>query len=121
MVTKATGNPNGRPPHQYSEIKAAKIESLLKYGIPRAEIANHVGMSDKTLNKYYGEILENVIPCRDACVKASLFHQATVLNIPASTIFYLKTRCHEEYSEKNTDTSITKEDILKAIADKLPD
>ena len=121
MARKSTGDQGGRPPHEYCEIKAGKIESLLRYGIPREEIANHVGLSPKTLQKYYGEILESVTECRNDAVKASLFYQATVLNIPTSTIFYLKTRCHEEYSEKLPDNSITKEDILKVIASKLPD
>ncbi len=111
-----------RPEHQYSEIIAAKLHSLLCFGIPQKKIANHIGLSFDTMKKHYSEILENTIPDRDSAVEHSLFYQATVLNIPTSTIFYLKTRMPERYGDqKADDNQNVKDDILSHIASKLPD
>ena len=111
----------GRPAHVYSEIIAARIESLLKFGITQPRIAIHVGLSDKTVRKYYAEVLEASYECQTEAVEASLFYQATVMNIPSLTIFYLKTRMPHKYAEKIVENRLTKEDLFAALAQKLPD
>lgn len=115
----------GRPEHEYSDKIAAQLESLITFGIPQEDIASYVGISIKTLKKHYADIFENCKECRHAKVKHALFYQATKLNIPASTIFYLKTQCSDEFSEKpkeNVDEGTVQDDILSTVADNyLPD
>ncbi|MFO0271537.1 MAG: hypothetical protein ACK53W_13500 [Gemmatimonadota bacterium] len=89
-------------PHPYvpTDADRAVVEALTAYGIPQAEIANRIGISDRTLRKYYRRELETATTLANAKVAEFLFRQATggqrgqavkPHNVTAA-MFWLKTR-----------------------------
>ncbi len=114
-----TNRLGGRPEHEYSERIAGRLESAIKFGIPQEELAADIGLSLNTLKKHYSDIFECCKENRHQSVKRALHYQATVLNIPSSTIFYLKTQC-EEFQEKGADGTDS-EVLMQFIATQLKD
>lgn len=113
----------GRPPYQPNDFDRGKLHCALSYGMSEVEIQSYVCRDIDTLKKHYPDMFANVMPDRKEAAKKALFYQATVLNIPTSTIFWLKSQ-HEEFQGLNSDPDGDKETaskILKAIADALPD
>lgn len=90
---------SGRPPHRPTEETREQVEIMVMAGIKHTDIALCLGITDDTLVKYYREEIDTSTPKANARVAASLFKQATELNIPASAIFWAKTRMG--WSEKS--------------------
>lgn len=111
---KDSKNKGGRPEHEFDKVIAGKLEALITYGVPQENLAAYIGVSLKTLKKHYKEIFQNCQANQKEAVRAALFYQATKLNIPASTIFWLKTR-DELFQEKGSEPDNTGE-FLEAIA-----
>ncbi len=88
---KVSKNKGGRPPYEPNPYDEGKLHCALTYGMTYEEIQSYMRKDIDTLQKHYPELFENVKADRNGAVKAALFFQATKLNIPASTIFYLKT------------------------------
>lgn len=84
----------GRPEHDPSARDRAQVKMLAAMGIPQADIARVVGVSQRTLTKHYKAELETGGIEANAKVAQSLFKQATDPQKPnvAAGIFWLKTR-----------------------------
>jgi hypothetical protein len=112
---------NGRPPYEPNNFDKGKLHCALTYGMTEVEMQTYVGHDIDTLKKHYPELFANVKPDRKDAVKKSLFYQATTLNIPASTIFWLKCQ-HEEFQGITADPDAdAAQKILAAISKALPD
>jgi hypothetical protein len=112
----------GRPCYEPNEFDRGKLHCALTYGMAEVETESYVGRDIDTLKKHYPEMFANVRADRKEAVKKSLFYQATMLNIPTSTIFWLKSQ-HEEFQGMGTDDNDkdVASKILQAIAKALPD
>lgn len=97
-------------PHEPTERTIAQAEALKSYGNTDDEIADFLGISPKTLIKYYGEILKNARVKANAAVAGKLFKKATVENDLAAMIFWLKTRARwrqaDDRDEKDSAASV---------------
>lgn len=112
----------GRPQYEPNEFDRGKLVCALTYGMPEHEIQSFVCRDIDTLKKHYPNEFKNVMADRKEAVKKSLFYQATTLNIPTSTIFWLKSQ-HEEFQGLNNEDGDKEaaQRILTAIANALPD
>lgn len=112
----------GRPAYIPNDFDRGKLHCALTYGMSEVEVQTFVGHDIDTMKKYYPELFKNVMPDRKEAVKKSLFYQATVLNIPTSAIFWLKSQ-HAEFQGLNNEDGDKEaaQRILTAIANALPD
>jgi hypothetical protein len=75
-----------------TEEQRRKVKSLSACGIEPDDIAKYIGISEKTLEKYYGkDILRGKVEA-NASVGKALFEMATHLGEVAAAIFWAKTR-----------------------------
>lgn len=89
-----------QPSHKPTDASRKQVEALASYGIPQPEIAGVLGITDRTLRKYYRKELDTAETKANAMVAQNLFRQATRDDpkaIPAA-IFWMKTRA--KWSEK---------------------
>lgn len=115
----------GRPQHEYCEKKAAEIQALLTFGIPKERIANYVMLSPKTIDKHYAEIIASTVPNRHEAVEAGLFYNAVVKRNVVAQIFYLETQMADKYNRKRIEAAREnpddpKSDLLDEIVKHLP-
>ena len=68
------------------------VRAMAAFGIPQMEIANVVGISDRTLRKAFREELDKAATEANAKVAEVWFRMATSGTVPAATFFWLKTR-----------------------------
>ena len=68
------------------------VRAMAAFGIPQMEIANVVGISDRTLRKVFREELDKAATEANAKVAEVCFRMATSGEVPAATFFWLKTR-----------------------------
>ena len=68
------------------------VRAMAAFGIPQIEIANVVGISDRTLRKVFREELDKAATEANAKVAEVCFRMATSGTVPAATFFWLKTR-----------------------------
>ena len=98
-----------------AETKAA-VASLCSYGITREEICNYIGVSDKTLNVHYKEILATAHIKATAAVARRLYKKAVEEGDNVCMIFWLKTRAkwrETDSKELLEDNIEIKEKLLK--------
>jgi hypothetical protein len=65
---------------------------LVAAGVTAEDISAGLGIDDNTLRKHFAVELKTARQSANAQVVAAAFKQATVLNIPSTTIFWLKCR-----------------------------
>ena len=113
-------NRGGRPPYQRDERVARQVEAMAGYGIPLAQVAKVIGVSENTLRKYYPNEIELGATKANAKVIESLFRKATGDGQGAVTaaIFWIKTRCgwKETTVNEHSHTLMTKEQRDAAVA-----
>jgi hypothetical protein len=68
------------------------VRAMAAFGIPQMEIANVVGVSDRTLRKVFRDELDKAATEANAKVAEVCFRMATSGTVPAATFFWLKTR-----------------------------
>jgi hypothetical protein len=68
------------------------VRAMAAFGIPQMEIANVVGISDRTLRKVFRDELDKAATEANAKVAEVCFRMATSGTVPAATFFWLKTR-----------------------------
>lgn len=83
--------------HKYDKKIAEQIELLTAVGIPQDGIAYVVGITSRTIRKYYRKELDSGKFKVDAAVAGKLVKKA-LGGCTVSQIFYLKTRC--QWAEK---------------------
>lgn len=94
MVKRKKAKPQGRPTHKRSDQSAKTIESMAGFGIPVADIARAIGISEPTLRKHYGSELDLGQIKANTQVAQSLFRRAVsdAPNAVTAAIFWLKCR-----------------------------
>ena len=81
-----------------TEEQRLQVKSMAAFGTPTRDIARYLGVSEKTLLKYYGqEIFRGPVEA-NAKVGQSLLKMATDGKIPVATIYWTKAR--GRWSEK---------------------
>jgi hypothetical protein len=104
MTDEINKRPVGRPAYEPNPSDEGKIHFALTYGLSQEEIESYMGRDIDTLKKHYAELFATVKADRNGAVKRALAYQATVLNLPASTIFWLKTQ-DPSFREQKEDTA----------------
>ncbi len=91
-------NKGGRPAYQPNDKDRRVVESMARF-VTHDKIATVLGISDETIRKYYRYELDTAKTKTDAAVGQALILQAVGgpeqdwrQAVPASTIFYAKTR-----------------------------
>ena len=91
----------GRKPHEPTEKTKAEVAALVSYGVPVKQVAAYIGIDDKTLAKYYREIMDEAMAKAHGQVGRYLFQGASgaLLDKGAShadclraAMFYAKTQ-----------------------------
>ena len=73
-----------------TEEQRRKVRSLSACGIEPDDIAKYIGISEKTLDKYYGTDILRAKVEANATVGKALFEMATHLGEVAAAIFWAK-------------------------------
>jgi transcription initiation factor TFIIIB Brf1 subunit/transcription initiation factor TFIIB len=90
-----------RNPHEPSAQTRAEVSALKSFGVAQSDIANYIGVDDKTLRKHYREELDTAQTKADANVAKFLYNAASgkALDAGAShadcvraAMFWAKTR-----------------------------
>ena len=91
MTQEETKRKRGRPAFQPTDEQRETVQAMTSYGIPEREIAAVIGVSQKTITKYFPEERATGTAKANAQVAQSLFKQAVEGNVGAAC-FWLKTR-----------------------------
>jgi hypothetical protein len=90
------------PPHKPTENTRGQVQALAGYmGLPQAEVAACIGITEKTLRKHYRAELSHATVKANATVAQALFKKA-IGGDTAAMIFWLKARA--KWSEKHVDS-----------------
>jgi len=68
------------------------VRTMAAFGIPQPDIANVVGISDRTLRKAFREELDRGVIDANLKVAETCFRMATSGTVPSATFFWLKAR-----------------------------
>jgi len=66
-----------RKPHEPTDKTKASVQSLISFGIPVKDVAAYIGIDDKTLSKYYNDIMTEARGAAKGRVGRYLFQAAT--------------------------------------------
>jgi hypothetical protein len=66
-----------RSPHKPTDKTRASVQSLISFGIPVKDVAAYIGIDDKTLSKYYNDIMTEARGAAKGRVGRYLFQAAT--------------------------------------------
>ena len=100
-----------RNPHEPSAQTRAEVSALKSFGVAQSDIANYIGVDDKTLRKHYREELDNAQTKADANVAKFLYNAASgkALDAGASyadcvraAMFWAKTRMKWRETDSET-------------------
>lgn len=83
------------PAHEPTAATRGAVESMIAYGIPQAEIARSIGISEPTLRKHYRDEIDTAATKANARVAQTLYKMATDpshKSCAASAMFWAKTR-----------------------------
>ena len=81
-----------RPRFAPSDPQRQLVKSLAAYGIRQEEIAGKIGVSAKTLRRYFREELDRGTTDANAQVAQTMYKMAKSGKFPAATMFWLKCR-----------------------------
>ena len=91
----------GRPEHQPTDETKAVVEALASYGVPQVDIGKYIGISNETIRKHYGDILDKALLDKNQTVAKFLFGGASGTDIDKgatyadcyrAAMFWMKTR-----------------------------
>lgn len=94
-------------PHIRTDEHAQSAHDLKRFGHTHKEIAAYIGIDEKTLVKYYGEVLDKAVPDANRKVSNVLFKKAVQDEDMAAVIFYLKTKGGWKTADKMQETEST--------------
>lgn len=113
----------GRPQYIPTDNHYQIVRALCLFGAPHEYIAQYIGITDKTLRKYYPELLKNCKENKNYSVESSLFIQALRGNVDACK-YWLDNHLKDKYNKQPVLQEGNEDDaqrILNAIANALPD
>lgn len=73
----STDNKAGRPSHQPTEKDRKTVQSMTSFGISQMDIAEVLGISDRTLRKYYAREIAIGATVANSAVAQTMFQIAT--------------------------------------------
>jgi predicted transcriptional regulator len=106
----------GRKPFSPTDMQREKVSALASYGVPQADIAREVGITEKTLRKHFKDELDLGLVRANSRVARTCFELATSGTVPAATFFWLK--CRAGWRE-TVDVSLTARQAARQIQDAL--
>ena len=106
----------GTPPHEPTKAQRDTVVLHAMVGTPQEDIARVIGISDRTLRKYYRDELDLALAKANATIGGSLFNKAKNGDTSAQ-IFWLKTRAgfREKEVEKQLDPQPITVNFVDAI------
>lgn len=107
----------GRPPHEPTEKSRTEVKALAGFGISEADIGKHLGITSRTLRKYYREELDTGHIQANAKVAAALFRQAVDKGNVTAQIFWLKTRARWKIDVEDNDDEVPANKVVVSIKD----
>ena len=113
----------GRPQYIPTDNHYQIVRALCLFGAPHEYISQYIGITDKTLRKYYPELLATCKENKNYSVESSLFIQALRGNVDACKYWldnHLKMTYNKNPITKDPDGDSAQK-ILDAIAKALPD
>lgn len=115
----------GRQPYVPKESHYQIVRALCLFGAPHDYIAYYIGISDKTLRKYYPELLAGCKENKNYSVESSLFIQALRGNVDACK-YWLDNHLKDKYNRNPqqtdaADSTDSNNKLLADIANMLPD
>ncbi len=103
-----------------TEEQRRRVKSMAAYGTPPHDIARYLGVSEKTLLKYYGkEIFQGPLEA-NAKVGQSLYEMATDRKTPLATIYWTKARGGWSEKEGGDVQPAAVPDFVVALEKKAP-
>lgn len=114
----------GRPSYIPNSKHYDLVRALCLYGAPQKWISQYIGISEKTLRKYYPELLDNCKEDKIGAVETSLFINAVVKGNFQAQQYFLETQAKDRYNKNPIDSMPSDDDdddILSIIADHVPD
>ena len=109
-----------RPPYQPSEKDQRIVEAMAAGGIRQEEICRAIGVSAKTLRKYFREVLNRSASRANAQVISTMFRMATSGEHAAATIFWCKTRMGWKEPRAEDTSKSPMEVIVRSVLDPKP-
>lgn len=79
--------------HKATSDSKSQVSALSGFGIPQAEVAKFLSISEPTLRKHYREELNQGATTANVKVIKSLYDNAVLHNNVAAQIFWAKVRC----------------------------
>jgi len=107
-----------KAPHEPTEKTRAEVGALTSFGNTQEQIAEHLGVSVETLDKYYRDELDNSVVRANAKVAAKLFRKATEGDDLSAMIFWLKTRA--KWREQDPEVTSNRK-LVEKLIDRLVD
>ncbi len=104
-------------PHEPTDITRAEVAALLSFGNTKEQVCEYLNITDKTLDKYYGNELRTAVIRANANVAKRLYHKAVVQDDLSAQVFWLKTRGRWRTADSERDDERDKNDRTKLIAD----
>lgn len=94
--------------HKPTDEIRAKVKEMSSYGIPQAAICSVIGVTEKTLDKYYRHELDTATAEANTLVANMLFRNC-MEGKEASIFFWLKTRAGFKETIKQENRFVDKE------------
>lgn len=112
----------GRPRYIPCKAHYDIVRALCLFGAPHDYIAPYIGITPKTLRKYYPELLKNCKENKNYSVESSLFIQALRGNVDACK-YWLDNHLKDKYNRNPVPSEPTDDnsDIMATIYENLPD
>ena len=102
--------------HEPTEATKAEVKALASMGIRHEDIADYIGIDNKTLYKYYSDITSKAKITAAHKMAQAVFRMGTEQNNVTAAIFWLK--CHAGWSDKQEiDITTNGESINKPALD----
>ena len=107
----------GRPKYVPSEKHYQIVRALCLFGAPHEYIAYYIGITAKTLRKYYPELLADCKENKNFSVESSLFIQALRGNVDACK-YWLDNHQKDKYNKnpQQSDPGTNNQEFLNSLA-----
>jgi hypothetical protein len=113
-----------RRPHEPNDKTKAEVAALISYGVPVKQVAAYIGIDDKTLSKYYGELMDEAKAKAHAQVGRFLFQAASgnliekgasYADCLRSAMFYAKTQMGFREVEREETPASAADRIIEVV------
>lgn len=99
----AQKRPAHRPPHQPTDQQRRQVKALIAYGLTKGQIAEIIGITEKTLRKHYAHELRIGAAEAEAAM-SNVIYQAGRNGSWKAALEFLKRRAPDRWSERRVMT-----------------